>query len=206
MRAPAVADDVHLVAGSHRGGRAAFEQRRAQIAQRLHQPEAARLVVGERMAGDDYAGVGGEPDRLRLGDQVAYGEHESVLADHHAVAQAFGTEYAAGERILGYFGAQQNHRVQHLIEIEIEFLGTRLQGFVKSPWFHVGHDARFCHVAGLLAGLAWRRPAGAGSRFSQTAIRVLPLTPSRRRRRARGLRNDSVAPVGAPVSTALCRA
>ena len=89
------------------------------------------------MAGDDHAGVGGEPDRFRFGDQIAYGEDQALRADHHAVADAFGAQDAGGKRIFGYFGAQQDDRVQHRCEVEIEFLRARLQRFVERPWFRV---------------------------------------------------------------------
>src|SRR5512133_530093 len=93
------------------------------------------------MAGNDLAGIGGKPDLLGFGNQIAYGEHQAVLADHHAIAYALGAEYPAGERILGYFGAQQHHRIQRLPEIEVQFFGARLQRFVKSPWFRIRHGS-----------------------------------------------------------------
>ena len=51
VRAAAVADDDHGVADADVGRGAARERRRAEAAERLHQAEAGRLVVGERIAG-----------------------------------------------------------------------------------------------------------------------------------------------------------
>ena len=74
--------------------------RHAELAERLHQAEAGGLVVGERKAADHDALVGGEPDRARLGDEVADGEHQAVVADDDAVAGALGAEDLRGERVL----------------------------------------------------------------------------------------------------------
>jgi hypothetical protein len=140
MRSPAVPGDHHLVADLAGGGGAALERRQLEAPERLHQPEAARLVVGERETRDGGAVVGRQPYRVRLGDQVADGEHEPV-ADHDAVAGALGAEDLRGESVLRHLGAQQHHRVERSLEVEACVVRLRTHLFREGPLFRFGHRA-----------------------------------------------------------------
>jgi hypothetical protein len=100
----------------------------------MHQAEARRLVVGERKAADHVAVVGGEPDGARLGDEVADGEHEAVVADHHAAAGALGAEHLRRERVLGNLGAQADDAIERRVEIEAPLLGPRPHLDRKGPF------------------------------------------------------------------------
>ena len=86
------------------------QRRQVEPRERLHQAEAGRLVVAEHVAGHDAAVVEVQPDRLGLGDQIADGEHQAVLADQHAVAGALGAERLGGEGIGRDDRAQPHHR------------------------------------------------------------------------------------------------
>ena len=54
----------------------------------------------------------------RLGDQVADGEDETVLADDDAVTAALGAERARGERIVGDERTHQDDRVERARQVE----------------------------------------------------------------------------------------
>jgi hypothetical protein len=84
----------------------------------LHETEAGCRVVRQRVARHDAAVVGREPDRLRLGDQIADGEHQPVVANDDRAARSLGAENRRGERVLGDFRAQHDDRAQRPPEIE----------------------------------------------------------------------------------------
>ena len=46
-----------------------------------------------RQAGNLAPGVGGEDHLVRLGDEIADGQDDAVLADHHSAAATFGAEH-----------------------------------------------------------------------------------------------------------------
>src|SRR6185436_19806985 len=142
-RPPAVAGDDDVAADLHRRHAAAHERRDAELAERLHQAEAGGLVVGEREAADHRALVGGHPDRARLGDQVADGEDEAVLADDDAVADALGAEQRRGERVVGHDRAQVHHRVERAIELEAPVFRLRPKLLRECPVLFLGHRDRF---------------------------------------------------------------
>ena len=127
------------------------ERRDAELAERLHQAEAGGLVVGEREAADHHALVGGHPDRARLGDQVADGEDEAVVADHHAIPHPLRAEDLRGERVLRDLGAQLHDRVERPVEVEAPVLRTRAHLHRELPvalFRHkgnegIGSEARF---------------------------------------------------------------
>ena len=58
-----------------------------------------------------------QPDRFGLGDQIADGQHQSVV-DHHAIAGALGAEGVRAEGVGGDDRMQPDHRSKHAIEIE----------------------------------------------------------------------------------------
>jgi len=70
------------------------------------------------MTRDRCALVRVQPDGRRFGDQIADGQHESIVADDDAVADSFGAEDPGGKRVLGNLGAQQHHRVEHRLKVE----------------------------------------------------------------------------------------
>ncbi len=84
--------DNDTVADTGRSGGAPLDGRNIQLAERLDEPEARNLVVGESVSGDNRSLLRGEPDRLGLGDQVTNCENESVRADHRPVADALGSQ------------------------------------------------------------------------------------------------------------------
>src|SRR6266540_31361 len=97
MRAAAVAGHYDVLADAARACRAALERLDAELAERMHEAEARRLVIGERKAAGDHSLVGGEPDRARLGDEIADRENQSVLAADDTAAGALGAEDLRGE-------------------------------------------------------------------------------------------------------------
>jgi hypothetical protein len=91
------------------------------------------------MSGHGGAVVGRQPDGLGLGDQIADGEDEPVLADDHSVSGPLGAQNRRGERVLRDLGAQQYHRVERSLEVEAHILRFRLQVLGKSPVIGSGH-------------------------------------------------------------------
>src|SRR6516164_8576618 len=84
--------------------------------QRLDQPEAGLLVVGQDVTGNRAAVREVQPDRFRLGDEVSDGEHHA-LADQDAVAGALGAQRLGGERVGGNDGTQPHQRGQGSLEV-----------------------------------------------------------------------------------------
>ena len=119
--AAAVADHECRVADLDVGCETALKVRRIQLAQGLDQAEPGRLVIGKRVAGHDGAAIGGEPDLRRLVDEVADGEHETVLADHRAITATLGAERGGGVSIVRNFRAHQYHRIERAREVKLGF-------------------------------------------------------------------------------------
>jgi len=144
--AAAVSDHEGRIADLDVGCQTALKVRGSQLAQRLDQAEPGRLVVGERVAGHGGAAIGGEPDLRCLVDEVADREHEAVLADHRAVTAALGPERGSAVGIFRNFGANQHHRVERALEVELGLAGPRLNGFRESPNLIFGHGdiLRYC--------------------------------------------------------------
>ncbi len=67
-----------MVAGADAHTDTEFERRDIQSAERLDEPEAGLLVIGEDVAGHRAAIGRGEPDRLGFGDQIADGQDKTV--------------------------------------------------------------------------------------------------------------------------------
>ena len=84
------------------------------------------------MAGNRAAVREMQPDRFRLGDEVADGEHHAV-ADQDAVAGALGAERLGGEGIGGNDGAQSHQRGQGALEIIGVILRLGLDGMRHLP-------------------------------------------------------------------------
>src|SRR6185295_17527955 len=124
-RPTAVARDHHVLADAAGARGASRERPYAELGEGLHQPEAGGLIVAERKRRHHDALVGGEPDGARLGDEVADGEDEAVVADHDAVADALGAEDLRGERVLRDLRAQLHDRVERAVQVEAPVLRTR---------------------------------------------------------------------------------
>ena len=77
----AAAGDDHALADPDPRRAAERQRRQVEPAQRLDQAEAGLLVIGQRMARDGAAVIGVDPDRLGLGDEIADGEDQPVVAD-----------------------------------------------------------------------------------------------------------------------------
>jgi hypothetical protein len=107
--------------------------RHVQLAQRLYQAEAGRLVIGKPVALDDFAAIAGEPDLRGLVDEVTDGKHETILADHCAVAAALGPETGGRVAIGRDFRTHQDHRIERTREVELDLVGPRLQRFREGP-------------------------------------------------------------------------
>jgi hypothetical protein len=140
--APAGAAEHDALADLRGGGRADRKRRQVDAAERLHQPEAGFGVEAERMALRHAAVAEMQPDRLRLGDQIADGEHQTV-ADQHAVAGAFGAERVGGEGVGGNDRMQPDHRGQRALEIIAIVLRARLRRGWYLPFGQRGHAGAF---------------------------------------------------------------
>ena len=118
-----VSGDDHRVAHVARGAHPQLDGRSGERLQGLDEPEPRLLVVTHDVSGHGDARLIGDPHGLRFGHQIADGQHEAVLADHRAVAHAFGPEHGRGERVLRDEGANAHERRKHPVELEI---GIRL--------------------------------------------------------------------------------
>ena len=108
MRAAAMAKHKQRIAHLEIGGEATLKRRRIQLAERLNQREAGGAVVGERVAFDHRAAIGGEPDLRRLSHQITDGQHQAILADHRTVTAALGAEVGGGVTVRWHFRARIN--------------------------------------------------------------------------------------------------
>ena len=104
-----------------------FSAGRSKPAERLDQAEAGLEVVGEGVAGDGAAVMGGEPDRLGLGHQVADGGDQAVGTDDHAAAGALRAEGLGGEGVGRDHGLHGDHRAQRPLQVEGVVGGARLE-------------------------------------------------------------------------------
>ena len=66
-----------------------------------------------------------QPDGFGLGDQIADGQHQSVV-DQHAVAGALGAERVRAEGVGRDDRMQADHRRQRAVEIEAVVAGAGL--------------------------------------------------------------------------------
>src|SRR3954468_20392026 len=124
-RPAAVTRDHHVLADAAGAGAAARERPHAELGEGLHQSEPGGLIVAERKRRHHHALVRGEPDGACLGDEVADGQDEAVVADYDAVADALGAEDLRGERVLRNLRAQLHDRVERPVQVEAPVLRTR---------------------------------------------------------------------------------
>src|SRR6516164_4472777 len=100
VTATALGGHDRAIAGADAYSDPEIDRRNVQFAQGLDETEAGLLVVGEDMTRYGTATGGGEPDRLGLGDEIADGQDEAVLADQYTAAGAFGAERPGREGVL----------------------------------------------------------------------------------------------------------
>ncbi|EGE60795.1 hypothetical protein RHECNPAF_1340044 [Rhizobium etli CNPAF512] len=74
------------IAGPGGGRVTEIHGRSVENAERLHQAEAAFLIIGKGMGGNHPAVLGRQPDFLRLGDEITDGQHQAVVANDDAAA------------------------------------------------------------------------------------------------------------------------
>src|ERR1044072_5627243 len=141
------------------GGVAERERRKVELGERLHQPEAGRLVVAEHVALHHAAVIEMQPDRLGLGDQIADGQHQPALVDQHAVAGALGAEGLGGEGVVRNDRVQSHHRRERLVEIVVVVLGSRLH---RGRHFEIGQGRHGSSVTDRVRQHIWHLPCSAG--------------------------------------------
>ena len=108
-RAPAGAANHHPLADRGLLRRAERQRRPVDLAQRLHQAETGLLIEAKRMAFHHVSVVAMQPDGLRLGDQIADGQHQAVV-DQHAVAGALDPKRFGREAVGRDDRMQADHR------------------------------------------------------------------------------------------------
>ena len=92
-------DDHHRIAIGKLGGIAERQRRRRQRHDGAHEAESRRVVVRHHARGKDLAPLIDEAHFVRLDDQVADRDDESVVPDDDAGALAFLSERRAAARI-----------------------------------------------------------------------------------------------------------
>jgi hypothetical protein len=137
-RAPAGAAHHDAVAdfGSARGAKR--QRIEIDMAQRLHQAEAAHGIEAECVAFHHPAVAKMQPDGFRLGNQIADRQHQPVV-DHHAIAGALGTQRIGAEGVGRDDRVQADHRRKHPIEIEAVVAGAGLIRRRHFPFSQRGH-------------------------------------------------------------------
>ena len=126
--APAGAGHHHALADLGILGAAERQGRQIEASQRLQQAEAGLLVEGQHVAGNDASAAVADPDGLGLGDQIADGEHQAVVADDDAVPRPLGAQRLGGEGVGGDDRLDADDRGQRLVEIVIVVVRLRLHG------------------------------------------------------------------------------
>ena len=152
VAAAAGAGQHRRVAGLRAGAGLHLQRRQVEAAERLDQAEAGLEIVGEGVAGDGAAVMGGEPDRLGLGDQVADGGDQPVRADHHAAAGALRAEGLGGEGVGRHHGLHGDDRAQRLLQVEGVVGGARLE--IGGDFPLAGWHASLSAPAGEVCGRA----------------------------------------------------
>ena len=137
----ALAGNDDEVAHLQRGRGAELERGHAEAAERLHEAEPGFEVVAQRMAREHAAVARREPDRVRLGDQVADGDDEAARADEDAVPGPLRPQDAGGERVLRDGRAQAHDGAERGVEVEGHLLLLRLRRQRDLPIELVAHDA-----------------------------------------------------------------
>src|SRR5262249_48788556 len=119
------------------------------------------------------------PDGARLGDEVADGEDEAVLADDDAVAGALRAEDLRGERVVRDLRPQADDAIERVLEVETPLLGPRPHLDRKGPF------ALFArHVPILIRGQGRNYLfKGAGRSPHQKDARAPPVVQGRSARR-----------------------
>ena len=142
-RAAADAADHDAVADLRGSGRTERQRIDVDAAERLHQAETGFGIEAQRVTFHHAAIAEMQPDRFGLGDQIADGQHQSVV-DQHAVAGALGAEGFGGERIVRDDRMQADHRGQRAIEVETV---VPARGWTAGGTFHSVKEG----IDGLLA-------------------------------------------------------
>jgi hypothetical protein len=135
--APAGRTDDRRVLLGHVGRGAEHRRLDPKRLDRAHEPEAGLVVVGDRMGLHDASAHRGQRHLVGLRDQIADGEHETLLVDDDAAALPVGAEERSGEGVLRHVRAQRHDRRERLVEIEVEVLGPRTRR---------GHQRRVQHM------------------------------------------------------------
>ena len=99
------------------------------------------------MARHRGAVMGVEPDRLRLGGEVADGEDEARLADDDTVARPLGAQNVGGECVRRNFRPQGHHRMEHPVEVVVDLVRIGPVGFGEGP---VGFRVVVAHRGSLI--------------------------------------------------------
>src|ERR1700722_16319328 len=142
-RASAGAADPHAVADLGGRGRAERQRGAIDVAKPLHQSETGHRIKAERMAFDHAAIAEMKPHGFGLGDEIADGEHQSVV-DHDAIARALGAQRVCAEGVRGDDRMQADHRGKHAIEIETVVARARLKCRRHFPFSQRGHGGSPC--------------------------------------------------------------
>ncbi len=138
MAAPAGAGHHHAASRLRRARAPKRQRRQIERAERTHEPEARGLVVGDRVTRHDAVVGETDPDLVRLGDEIADGQHH-VVADDDAVPATLRAEHLRCEGVVRHFRAQPYDRGQRALEVEVVFAGLRLPGGRDLPVTQARH-------------------------------------------------------------------
>ena len=147
----------HLVADFQPVRIAQFQRRCVQPAQRLHQAKAGLLVIGQRVARHSPPLGRGNPDRLRLRDQIADGGDQPLVVDDHAAAGALRPKGAGGVSVRRNEGLKIDHGAEGAVQVERVVIRIGLQVRWDLPIF-VFHAVRLPWLRRWVGGVT--RPSG----------------------------------------------
>ncbi len=133
MPAAAVTHDNSVRAHFGARRRAELHCRQRDPAERCHEAETGDVVVGHNVRGHRGAIGSGEPDALRLCNEIADGEHEPVWANDDAATDALHAKVVSRKCVVRHLGAEQHDGAKNSLEVEGQRARRGLQLVGESP-------------------------------------------------------------------------
>jgi len=82
---------------------------------------------------EKYCEALADEELLRLDDEIADGNDQTVVAYDHTVTDALRAENRRSKPVFRYFGVYRDYRIEHAVEIEMHIIGIGLQRLGDGP-------------------------------------------------------------------------